>query len=296
MKKIIFAISLMLIAIILGACQQFTNYSLQFLDSNSNILHEQKFRYEELITLKYPQDTNNWLGIVDELPETMPNNDLNIESFLIPKADYELIFDEEGIEISDYHGEEKILTIPYYIDGIPVKTIGEGAFKDKQILNVNIADSVTNIEDYAFQNNLLSTLVIPNSVIEIGISSFGLNNISTLVLSENLVEIPLSAFEYNSLTRVTLNEKLITIGEFAFFRNELTEIRIPDGVVSIGRQSFSYNNIRGVIIGKNVLEIGRSAFSGNSSLLIVSVKGDLNLLEEKWDDFGFPSNVRIISD
>ena len=53
-----------------------------------------------------------------------------------------------------------------------VKKIGSGAFSENQIRNVTISDGITSIERDVFANNPLRNLVIPNSVASLGYCAF----------------------------------------------------------------------------------------------------------------------------
>jgi hypothetical protein len=88
------------------------------------------------------------------------------------------IIDGRTITITDYKGINKDVIIPPYIRNLPVTSIGDNAFKGKQITSVTIPNGVITIGDYAFQNNKISRIVIPDSVTHIGHEAFGGNSLA----------------------------------------------------------------------------------------------------------------------
>lgn len=74
--------------------------------------------------------------------------------------------------ITEYTGESKIINIPDTINGNPVKAIGEGVFRDKDIVEVNIPEGITYIGKEAFKGNKLTEINIPDSVTTIKEGAF----------------------------------------------------------------------------------------------------------------------------
>ena len=142
-----------------------------------------------------------------------------------------------GVTITDYTGSSRTITIPAAINGRPVRTIGEGAFFDKQLINVSIPNSVTSIEYAAFADNQLANITIPNSVNSIG----------------NY------AFRDNQLTSVSIPNSVTSIRAGAFMNNSLTSVTIPNSVNSIGRIAFSNNLLPSITLGANIV-IANDAF------------------------------------
>jgi len=73
-------------------------------------------------------------------------------------------FNPEGGIITGYQGFARDVVIPERIDGIPVTSIGNSVFRDKNLTGVSIPDNVKNIGPNAFTGNKLEKIVIGNEV------------------------------------------------------------------------------------------------------------------------------------
>ena len=145
------------------------------------------------------------------------------------------------ITIARYTGSGGDVSIPDTIDGMPVTSIGHGAFYG--------CCGLTNI-------------TIPNSVTSIGGGTYG-----THYGREG-------AFAgCTNLTSVTIGNGVTSIGNFAFFRcTALTSITIPNSVTSIGYGAFSgSSNLIGVTISDSLSNIEDFAFSDCTSLTNITI-------------------------
>lgn len=81
-------------------------------------------------------------------------------------GDFKYIIKDTGITITKYTGKSKVVNIPDSIDGMPVDTIGNGAFEyNKHIVKVTIPDSIKSIGDSAFgECKSLQNVNMPSSV------------------------------------------------------------------------------------------------------------------------------------
>ncbi|MGN1297902.1 MAG: leucine-rich repeat protein [Clostridia bacterium] len=135
-----------------------------------------------------------------------------------------------------------------------VKSTGYYAFQNcSSLTNIEIPDSVTNIESLAFSEcTSLSNITIPSSVTSIGDS----------------------AFQYcRSLTSITIPGSVTSIGNGAFSRcTSLSNIQIPSSVTSIGSGAFSdCTSLSSIQIPSSVTSIGSGAFSGCTSLSSIQI-------------------------
>ena len=91
-------------------------------------------------------------------------------------------------------GSAREVVIPARINNIPVTAIGDDAFRDSNLINVTIPNSVTHIEDLAFADNRLSTLTIGNNVTSIGVRAFVNNPLTRITFMGNSTRWHISAF------------------------------------------------------------------------------------------------------
>jgi len=149
--------------------------------------------------------------------------------------------DGKSVIIIGYTGKDTYIRIPPQIKKRSVISIGNYAFKNKQLNSVIIPDSVTSIGDEAFRNNQQTIVTIPNSVISIGDYAFTNNRLTIVTIPDSVTSIGSGAFRDNQLTSVTIPDSVTTIGEGAFANNQLTSVTIPDSV-TLGRGVFSGNS------------------------------------------------------
>lgn len=174
--------------------------------------------------------------------------------------------------ITKYAESDTVVVIPSKINGVPVETIGHGAFERSAVTSVTIPDSVTAILDGAFANCYqLTNISIPNSVTSIG----------------------LSAFEHcTSLKSITLPSSLNSISEALFSDcSQLTTIHIPDSVLSI--QDYAFGNctrLETIRIPVSVTSIGNLAFACCPSSMTVTYPGS----KTQWDAITKGSNNDVL--
>ncbi|GHU48705.1 hypothetical protein FACS1894200_06310 [Spirochaetia bacterium] len=179
--------------------------------------------------------------------------------------DFEVIQNTDGktLVISKYKGTNKQVTIPETLYGLPVTSIGSGAFQGNQLTSVTIPNSVTTIGGNAFNSNRLTSITIPNSIITIGDSAFSNNRLTSITIPNSIITIGDYVFTGNQLTSVTIPNSVTTIGYSAFSTNKLTSITIPNSVTIIRGNAFSNNQLTSVTIPNSVTSIGGNAFNNN---------------------------------
>jgi len=150
-----------------------------------------------------------------------------------------------------------------------IESIGSGAFAYNQLKEIeflfpeNVETIV--IGDSAFENNFLTEVDIPENVTKIGRSVFANNQLTKIIIKGGVTSIGDSAFAYNELVSITIEEgvageELTIIGSYAFRNNRLKEVVIPDtDNLYIGDYAFRNNPLISIKIGEKV-SLGRDAF------------------------------------
>ncbi|GHV72711.1 hypothetical protein AGMMS49940_00130 [Spirochaetia bacterium] len=149
-------------------------------------------------------------------------------------------------EITRYTGTSKDVVIPGQINGIPVTTIGYGAFQDNQLTSVTIPNSVTSINTNAFWNNQLTSVTIPNSVTSISQMAFSGNQLTSVTIPNSVTSISQMAFSGNQLTSVTLPNN-VSIAHDAFYNNKSIS-ELGGYYSSVGKKAGTYS-----VVGKGWL-------------------------------------------
>lgn len=190
--------------------------------------------------------------------------------------------------------------LPNFIDGYPVTTIRDGAFREcKYITNVILPDYVTYIGDAAFLNcSRLTKITIPDGVKYIGDYAFGncvsltsidipsgvkylgsyaladCTNLAEITIPKSITAIEDNTFEYcEKLSNVIIPKNIVRIGNGAFSNcKNLKSVLIPSSVKSIGDIAFiSCYNLSTVNIPSSTLSIGNAAFAICQSLTSINV-------------------------
>ena len=138
-------------------------------------------------------------------------------------------------------------------------------------------------EDYRNLIKQMITVEIPDTVQEIGDYAFcSWINLEKVTMTSNITSIGKGAFsDCESLTNITIPESVTSIGSSAFsFCRSLTNITIPKSVTSIGEYTFSdCFNLTNIIIPESVTSIGKSAF-GYTKLKNINFNGT----QAQWND------------
>ncbi len=204
-----------------------------------------------------------------------------------------IILEDGTAEIAWYAGGSENLTVPEQLDGIPVTSIGEGAFSYcYTLISVVIPDGVTRIGNGAFASCIqLASVTFPDSVAEIGTNPFTFcSNLTDINVSSGhpyLAAIGSVLFSKPDKRlicyprSVKANSYVIPngiriIGDYAFYDNgSLTTVTIPDSVVCIGNGAFySADSLTTVTIPDSVTEVGSNPFKDCRELTNLYVSPD----------------------
>lgn len=223
------------------------------------------------------------------------------------------------LEILKYLGEESHVSIPEFIDGAEVESVGYGAFSEnEQIEEVTIPDTVTALQYGAFHScsNLKTVTFAGNSRLQsIGVSAFEqCSSLQNIDLPDTVEQIKDNAFYWTALKAVNISDNITEVGDFAFAQNSslsevtlgsgiegiergtfancesLVSIEIPDNITYIGDSAFKDTGLTTVNIPESVTSVGKSAFA-ECSLEEVNIEGNLTYIAES----AFASNGKLKS-
>jgi hypothetical protein len=192
------------------------------------------------------------------------------------QAQFNYTVTNQTITITGYTGTSSVVDIPSTINGLPVISIGAGAFAGSSITAVMIPNSVTTIGVGAFSECFYMTSVtIPNSLTSIGSSAFSGAGLTSVLIPNTVTNIGYGAFSGCNLTNVTIPDSVTTIGDGAFGAClSLTNITVEplnsayssvDGVLFNHNQTtlveYPGGKFGGYTIPNSVTSIGAAAFS-----------------------------------
>ena len=98
----------------------------------------------------------------------------------------EIADDGMSVVIIEYIGNNRHVRIPSTFQGLPVTSIGNGAFSGQWIQRVDIPNGVITIGNRAFYSNMLTRITIPDSVTSIGSDAFMRNSIDRITIGANV--------------------------------------------------------------------------------------------------------------
>lgn len=164
------------------------------------------------------------------------------------KSDYDIENINGAITIKKFIGfDEKLIQIPNSIDGIPVKIIGEDAFKKcTSVEKIIIPEGIERIQNGAFSGcSNLKHIVLPSTLLEIGTGA------------------KRTAYGYSFF-------------DGAFCNCPIEEINLPSSLNYLGAKTFqNCSSLKKIDIPNHVSSILESTFSGCHALKVVCFPDDI---------------------
>ena len=213
-----------------------------------------------------------------------------------PSRDF--TFDATTGTIKKYNGNDAVVNIPSEINGTPVTTIGNAAFRDSSVTSVTIPASVTEIGANAFAGctNLTSvnyiggdwsklTIQSGNPAVEDAAKDAANEQLFDFEFILNNTAVIVTNYKYNGAAAdVTIPSRyqgkpVTMIGHAAFFNSAVTSVTIPDSVTSISDEAFiNCPKLTNISIPNSVTYIGFSAFSSCTSLKSITLPSSLSFI------------------
>lgn len=198
-----------------------------------------------------------------------------VETLENEEYEYEVYADH--IMLTAYKGEAIDVSLPSYIDGLPVTVIGSLCFYNgnNDVVSVTIPSTVTRLDDSAFYLcTELTSITVPQSVQTIGERCFGwCQSLVSADLPDSLTEIPAYCFNYcTSLAEADIPTSCRNIGTRAFsYCSSLTTVTLPQNVISVGSKVFAECYALDFLILTDALKtIGDGLLDGSDSCLVVT--------------------------
>jgi hypothetical protein len=189
--------------------------------------------------------------------------------------DYTYTTNNGTITITRYTGPGGNVTVPGTITGLPVTTVGAGAFQSSgNLVDITLPASLTSIGDRAFWDcSSLVEIGIPRNVTNIGTTAFG-QCVSLVAITVD----PVNDF-YRSVEGVLFDADQRTLIQFP--GGKVGNYTIPNGVTNIGSMAFWWSpSVTSVTIPEGVAGIGVDAFGNCSGLTNVTLPNSLTHIDD----------------
>lgn len=234
------------------------------------------------------------------------------------------VLDDGTAEITDYLGDDQIITVPAEIEDYKVTSIGMRAFLSATATEVILPDTVTTVRTAAFRlMRNLESIVIPESVTSIEQSAFEYcESLSEIAFPESLEALGRNVLNFTpyyenpdnwengilyagsclvvsdeSLSGVCeIREGTTLIADHAFEnRTEITGFVFPDSLKHIGSSSFtSCFGLKSLTLPEGVVSIGRYAFFNCKALESITLPESMvSINESAFEDCEVLKNITL---
>ncbi|KXX70471.1 leucine-rich repeat protein [Flammeovirga sp. SJP92] len=276
----------------------FENNKLSYIDlsKNSKLVHigAGAFHLNQMksFTLPIPDSSGSW----NQGKSNSEITNLLLEFFFIQNFTHQLNQKDviiRGGKITEYLSEYTNISIPKTINGIEITSIGDFAFRNCKLTNIDFSKStaLVSIGKYAFYENSLTNIDLSNNtkLTSIGFSAFAYNQLSSFKLptpdiigkwnsgnsGETITDLEFSyyytPFSTHEVYEITTKDVTFKNGEIINYNGKHTNIMIPefiDGVqvISIAKNAFEDKNLIKIDLSKCIAlrRIGENAFANNN--------------------------------
>lgn len=215
-------------------------------------------------------------GFSEQYPDDPRYFNYEIESGMVtdwnnrPEKDSELSkYIGKGIRITSYNGfESDRVIVPKEINGQPVISIGENAFKNASFSELILPSSLKAILASAFSGcTNLKRIDLPEGLEYLGKYCFSGTGLETLYIPDCVKVIPTSCFwNSKSLNTIILGSKTRGLGHSAFSGcTKLNQISLPETVENISAECFEDTAIKTLIVPSCVHRMSHETFGSRFS-------------------------------
>ncbi|MBR5144920.1 MAG: leucine-rich repeat domain-containing protein, partial [Clostridia bacterium] len=179
--------------------------------------------------------------------------------------------------------DKKIVIPSKTPNGQTVVAIGKGAFKETDIEEVVIPESVTSIGDEAFLNcENLKSVSFSNGLEKIGNRAFANSAVESITLPDSVTQIGEEAFYNSNLTSANLGNGKTEIKSKAFAQcASLSILKLSPNTVSITKNSLRSPSIVEIFIPGTLVVVSEEMFYEFRSLKKVEIAEGVTSIEEK---------------
>ena len=141
---------------------------------------------------------------------------------------YQLNEDNASYKIVEYTGDEKTVVVPETYNDLPVTVIGERAFLDSTLCNIELSENIKEIGYRAFSRSYLGEFIAPDGLEIIDKFAFSdCDYLETVYLSKTIRSVGLDAFEgCHSLKNITIENGADGIHYTAFDRTYYSNVNV----------------------------------------------------------------------
>lgn len=175
----------------------------------------------------------------------------------------------KGIRITSYNGfESDRIIVPKEIEGQPVISIGENAFKNASFSELILPSSLKAIMASAFEGCInLKHMDLPVGLEYLGKYCFSKTGLESINIPDSIKGIPNGCFSGSKfLSTIILGNKTRDLGHSAFKDcSKLQEISLPESIKMISASCFENTAIKTFILPSSVSEISAETFGSRFS-------------------------------